>query len=79
MELSFADFVMLVVFGSCALVVFCTVVSRTLHARAESRSLARRVICRLCLHAFETNTNDRIVPCPACGAANEKGRGRRLG
>ena len=79
MELSFADFVMLAVFGSCALVIVCTVVSRTLHARAESRSLARRVICRLCLHAFETTTTENIVACPACGAANEKGRGRRLG
>ena len=79
MELSFADFVLLAVFGSCALVIFCTVVSRTLHARAESRSLARRVICRLCLHAFETTATGKIVACPACGAANEKGRGRRLG
>jgi hypothetical protein len=79
MELSLTDFVLAAVFGSCALVIGFTVISRTLHARAESRSLARRVICRLCLHAFETTATDKIVACPACGAANEKGRGRRLG
>jgi hypothetical protein len=79
MELSLADFVLLVVFGSCGLVVLCTIVSRTLHARAESRSLARRVICRLCLHAFEDHGREKPVHCPHCGAANEKGRSRRLG
>ena len=79
MELTLADFVLFVVFGSCVLVLAFTFVSRTLHARSESRSLARRVVCRLCLHAFETQESSDIVSCPACGAANEKGRARRLG
>ncbi|MCU0750343.1 MAG: hypothetical protein MUF13_12430 [Akkermansiaceae bacterium] len=79
MELSIAEFVLLVLGGSCALVVLCTVVSRTLHARSESKSLAHRVICRLCLHAFEDSTHVKIVHCPQCQAANEKGRSRRLG
>ena len=79
MELTLADFVWLSVLASCALVVVFTVVSRTLHARSEARSLARRVICRLCLHAFEDHSQERIIHCPQCGAANEKGRSRRLG
>ena len=79
MDLSLADFVLFVVFGACMLVMFFTLVSRTLHARAESRSLAHRVVCRLCLHAFEDASHGRVVQCPACGAANEKGRSRRLG
>ena len=79
MELTLADFVLFVLFGSCALVVAFTLISRTLHARSEARSLARRVICRLCLHAFEDGGHVKIVKCPHCGAANEKGRGRRLG
>ena len=79
MDLTLADFVLFVVFGSCALVVAFTLVSRTLHARSESRSLAHRVICRLCLHAFEDTAMCKIVNCPHCGAANEKGRSRRLG
>ncbi len=79
MELTLADFVLFVLFGSCALVVFFAVVSRTLHARSESRALAHRVICRLCLHAFDDHSHGKIVHCPQCGAANEKGRSRHLG
>lgn len=72
MELTLADFVLWCVAGSCVTVLLLTLVSRTLHARSERRSLGRRVICRLCLHAFETSTADPIVSCPDCGAANEK-------
>ncbi|RPJ35688.1 MAG: hypothetical protein EHM17_01485 [Verrucomicrobiaceae bacterium] len=79
MELTLADFVLFVVFGSSFLVLLFTLISRTLHARSEARSLADRVICRLCLHAFEDHGHGKITHCPQCGAANEKGRGRRLG
>jgi hypothetical protein len=79
MDLTLADFVLWVLFGSCALVLLFTTVSRTLHARTESRALAHRVVCRLCLHAFENTSHVRVVPCPVCGASNEKGRSRRLG
>jgi predicted Zn-ribbon and HTH transcriptional regulator len=79
MDLTLAEFVSIVVLGSGAVVVLLTVVSRTLHARSESRSLARRVICRLCLHAFEDDSQQRVLRCPHCGAATERGRGRQLG
>jgi hypothetical protein len=79
MDLPLADFVLLVVFGSSLLVLLFTAISRTLHARAEARSLAKRVVCRLCLHAFEDHGHGKLVDCPHCGAANERGRGRRLG
>lgn len=79
MELTLADFVLYVVLGSFALVPVFAVISRTLHSRTEKRSLANRVICRLCLHAFEDTSHVRTVACPVCGAANEKGRSRKLG
>ena len=79
MDLTLAEFVLLVVFGSSLLVLLFTVVSRTLHARSEARSSARRIICRLCLHAFQEHGHDKLVDCPRCGAANERGRSRRLG
>ena len=79
MELTLANFVLYVLLGSFALVPFFAVVSRTLHARVEKRALANRVICRLCLHAFEDTSHVNTVDCPVCGAANEKGRSRRLG
>ena len=79
MELTLADFVLYVVLGCFALVPIFAVISRTLHNRTEKRSLANRVICRLCLHAFEDTSHVRTVNCPVCHAANEKGRSRKLG
>jgi len=79
MELTLTEFVVVTLFGAFVLVLLLTMVSRTAHARAETRSAARRVVCRLCLHAFEDSGRGKIVHCPHCGAANERGRGRRLG
>ena len=79
MELTLADFVLYVVLAAFVLVPAFAVISRTLHARVEKRSLGNRVICRLCLHAFEDTTHVKTVDCPICGAVNEKGRNRRLG
>lgn len=79
MELTLAKFVLLVLLGSFALVPILAVISRTMHLRKERRSLTNRVICRLCLHAFEDTSHVNTVDCPVCGAVNEKGRSRRLG
>ncbi len=79
MELTTAEFVLYALLAAAALVLCIAVVSRTLHRRAERRSLANRVICRLCLYVFEDTSHVGAVDCPMCGAANEKGRSRRLG
>lgn len=79
MDLTLTDFVIFVLVGSCGVVLLFTLVSRTLRARAENRARAKRVICRLCLHAFQDHGHLAIIPCPVCGALNEKGRSRRLG
>ncbi len=79
MELTLADFVLFALVGAGVMVVVFTVISRTFHARAETRSLKKRVVCRLCLYAFEDSSGHKIVHCPHCGAASERGRSRRLG
>ncbi len=79
MELTLTDFVLFTLVGSCALVLVFTLISRTFHARAETRSAAKRIVCRLCLHAFEEASGAKTVACPHCGATNERGRCRRLG
>jgi hypothetical protein len=79
MELKLADFVLYVIVSCFTLVPILAIVSRTLHARVENNALANRVVCRLCLHAFEDSGHVNTVHCPACGAVNEKGRSRRLG
>ncbi|RYD21842.1 MAG: hypothetical protein EOP88_10000 [Verrucomicrobiaceae bacterium] len=79
MELTLADFVFRVVLGTFILVPVIALISRYLHYRVEKRSISHRVICRLCLHAFEDTSHVGTVDCPVCGAVNEKGRSRRLG
>lgn len=79
MDLTTAEFVLYALLAAAAMVLCTTLISRTLHARNERRSLANRVICRLCLFAFEDTSHVGTVDCPICGAANEKGRSRRLG
>lgn len=77
MDLTLAEFVLFLLLGSAGLVVAFSVISRSLHHRAEARSLTHRVVCRLCLYAFETQEREKIVHCPHCGAANERGGNRR--
>lgn len=79
MELKLADFVLYVILICFALVPIFAIISRALHARVENRALANRVICRLCLFAFEDSSHVNTVHCPACDAINEKGRSHRLG
>ena len=79
MDLRIDQLAMAVLFGSMGLVIFFTLVSRWLHVRSERRSLANRVICRLCLHAFEDTVHNEIVACPICGALSEKGCDRSVG
>ncbi len=79
MDLTLADFVFYVVLGVFIVVPVIATSSRLLHNQVEKRSSKNRVICRLCLHAFEDIHPVKTVACPACGAINEKGRSRRLG
>ena len=78
MELTLANFVLYVLLGAFIAVPIFTIISRSLHAMTESRALAQRTICRLCLHAFEDHSHAKILNCPVCGTANEKGRGSTL-
>lgn len=78
MDLTLADFVLFLLLGSAGLVLIFTLISRVSSHRAESRSLAHRVICRLCLYAFESSGSGKTVDCPHCGVANERGRSRKL-
>lgn len=75
MELTLHELCLAVLVASGAVVLLFATGSRWLHARAEARSLRARVVCRLCLHAFEHDVHAAsapVVDCPRCGALNEK-------
>lgn len=71
MRLTLTELAVLAVSLPLVLIFFATVIARTSRARAETRAVARRVICRLCLHAFEVPERG-LVDCPCCGARNER-------
>jgi len=76
MELSIPEFVFAVLACCGSAVVVVSLISRWRHARLEAISVRDRVICRLCLHAFNDahhTPRGRVIECPACGTANEKG------
>lgn len=72
MEITLSQFVLVVVFGCCASVLLLAAVSRFLHHRSEKRALRRRIVCRLCLHAFEDLSDATLVDCPSCHSLNER-------
>jgi len=76
MELTIPEFVFAILAcAGCAVVGF-SCISRWRSARAEARSLRDRLVCRICLHAFMDDTHapkGRVIDCPHCGTANEKG------
>lgn len=76
MELTITEAVLWCLALGSGLVLASALLSRHLHRRSERRALARRVICRLCLHAFEDSSRGQVTPCPSCGALNEKPRRR---
>lgn len=78
-ELSLHGLVAAMLIGSFALIALWTIVSRWSHGNAERRGVKHRVICRFCLHSFESEGGGKIVDCPRCGAANRRGRDRSLG
>ncbi len=76
MELTVPDFVLAVLLCSGCAVLAMASVSRWLHAREEARAAGDRLVCRLCLHAFVDEgrlPRGRVIDCPVCGTANEKG------
>ena len=79
MELTLTEFVYLALGASLALVLFAALLSRFLHSRNERQALARRIICRLCLHAFEDSSLSSVVTCPACRASTERRHRGNLG
>ena len=79
MDLSLNEFVTGIVAGAFLLVASFTAISRIVRARGERQSLDRRIVCRLCLHAFEDNGHGRIVECPACHTTTLRAGARPLG
>ena len=78
-ELTFTEMAITVVVAALILTGGFSILSRWSHRAEERRATRRRMVCRVCGHAWENDSRERIVPCPACGTPNRKGRDLRLG
>ena len=74
MEATLSDWILILISGCLALVALLSVISRGLRLWQTRETVSRRVICRLCLHAFEVRHHPEVVDCPCCGARNPTGR-----
>ncbi len=74
MDLTLAELVTAIIVGAAGLVLFFSIVSRSLHRRAENRAVRSSAICRLCLHSFPREIPKGTVICPECSAVNDPGR-----
>lgn len=78
MELTLSELVLMILAGSVLLVTVFALISRMWRVAGQARAASRRVVCRLCLHAFEVDGEDALMDCPKCGARNDR-RVSRLG
>lgn len=72
MDLSLAEFVLLLLGFAGSVVIAGTVISRWCDVRHARRAAAKLVICRLCLRSFENLDRAQVLACPDCGAGNQK-------
>lgn len=79
MEVTLSEWITLLISASLGGVVLLTVFSRFRHRWSEQESAARRMTCRLCLHAFEVRHAPKVIECPACGARNLQRAWRKQG
>lgn len=76
MELALTDLIVAVVFSSMAVVLIFSILASILRQRSQARAISRTLVCRLCLHAYQSEQGaqgGRISECPQCGARNERG------
>lgn len=66
--------------GGVLVVVVVLVLRERVALRRDHRRVARqRVVCRLCLGAFEPVGRDPVQVCPECGGSTDRGGPRPLG
>ncbi len=79
MELTLNEMVLGVIFASLVFIGGISVVSRTLHWKAERRLDRMRTVCRLCGHVFISGHEGNLNHCDVCDALNRRKGNGKLG
>lgn len=79
LEISFQDLALSVLTFSFLSLGFLLVGRNSAARQIRRRSLRSILTCDVCGHVFKDNSSDKIVDCPECGRANQRGRDKSLG
>ena len=79
LEISFSDLVITVLVLSFLGLLFLMVSYNSSQRQVRRRALRGIVTCSICSHVFSDESGDKIVDCPECGRANQRGRDKSLG
>lgn len=72
MEFTLTEFALTVICASGAIVCLLSFLSWWTARQNEKRSLRMRIICRLCLHAYEESEDVGLSQCPDCRTQNKR-------
>ena len=78
-EISFDDLAITVLVLTFLSLLFLMVSYNSTRRQMRRRSLRRIMTCNICGHVYSDESGDKIVDCPECGRANQRGRDKSLG
>ena len=79
LEISFEDLAISVLVFSMLVLGFLLVGRNSTDRQQRRRTLRSIISCDVCGHLFKDNSGEKIVDCPECGRANQRGRDKSLG
>lgn len=79
LEISFDDFAITVLALSFLVLLILLLSCNSISRQNRRRALRRIMTCSICGHIYSDESSEKIVDCPACGRANQRGRDKSLG
>lgn len=79
LEISFEDFIITVLALSLLVLLILLLSCNSTYRQSRRKALRRIITCSVCGHVYSDESGDKIVDCPECGRANQRGHDKSLG
>lgn len=79
LEISFEDLALTVLALSFLLLMLLLASWNSRFRQKRRRTLRSIVTCDICGHLYHDESGEKIIDCPQCGRANQRGRDKSLG
>jgi hypothetical protein len=73
-ELSLSEYCVAAILLTIVFVALFSWISKFAHRNAEKRGKRQRFFCNLCLHVWQKDDGNNILPCPKCGRDCQRGQ-----